>query len=201
MRKNKTILAILGCSLLALSSCANYKASSLNSLSTEVMHSQETSEAVLVSAKAFTKQDCKTYLDRDVIAKGYQPVQIYIQNNSSNNYIFSLSRVDINCAKYEAVAEKVHTSTLGRATAYGVGALFLWPLAIPAVVDGIKSSEANQSLDIDFEQKSARDQIIGQHSSFNKLLFVPINEFKSKFKITLIDQASNTPKVVDVIAY
>jgi len=177
-------------SLITLSSCANYHASSLNTLAPDAIlssHSMEKKE-ILIVAKAFSKRDCQRYLDRDVIAEGYQPVQLYIENRSDKSYVFALDRISLAHAEPEEVAEKVHTSTVGRAVGYGVGALFLWPLAIPAVVDGIKSHEANNALDTDFLSKAARNQVIEPHSYFNKLLFVPNNEYQPSFTLTLLDQ-------------
>ena len=200
MKNRKYLLASLLISLIALSSCASYKAASLNTLSSEIMLYNTSEEPIVIVAKAFNKADCKRYLDRDVISKGYQPVQIYIQNNSDKNYHFSLDRVNLSCARPDEVAETVHTSTAGRATAYGVGALFLWPLAIPAVIDGVKSSQANDSLDSDFSSKTARDQTIYQYSHLNKVIFVPVNEYQRNFNITLIDEASKKPKTFHVIA-
>ena len=198
---SKYIITSVCLSLGVLSSCASYKASSLSNLSSEVViTSLNKEEEVLVVARAFDRDDCKKYLDRDVIAVGYQPVQIYIQNNSEKNYSFSLDRVSLSCARSEAVAETVHTSTVGRAAGYGVASLVLWPLAIPAVVDGVKSSKANASLDRDFSAKTAKDQTIQKYSNFNKLLFIPVEEYKDDFSITLIDQESGKQKILDVLA-
>ncbi len=184
-----------------LSSCASYRAVSLSPLVSDALicpSSVENKDLVIV-ARAFDQFECKRYLDRDVLAQGYQPVQLYIENNSNENYLFSLGRVSLICAQPEEVARTVHTSTVGRAVGYGVGALFLWPLAIPAVVDGIKSAEANDHLDRDFYSKAARDQVIQAHSYFNKILFVPINEYRSSFTITLMDRNSNR-KTVNIVA-
>ncbi len=198
MKNKKYLIAIFCIPLMALSSCASYRASSLNSLSSTIVVTPSNNEEVLVTAQAFTKEDCRRYLDRDVISKGYQPVQIYIQNNSKRSYNFSLDRVGLPCARPDEVANTVHTSTVGRAVGYGVGALFLWPLAIPAVVDGIKSSEANASLDSDFSSKTARNQVIQQYSTLNKLIFVPVNEYQENFNITLVDLDTNTLKTFSV---
>ena len=187
--------------VLILSGCASYHAASLNTLSNETIASAHISdEPVLVAAKAFSKADCKRYLDRDVLEKGYQPVQLYIQNNSDKSYLFSLNRVGMSCARPEAVAEKVHTSTVGRAAGYGAAALVLWPMAIPAVVDGVKSAHANEALDNDFDAKAARDQAIAPHAHFNKLLFVPVSEYQQAFVLTLIEQGTNQPKTFNVFA-
>jgi len=177
-----------------LSSCASYKASPLYDLSPDLVRtSSRENEGVSIAAKAFTRQDCERYLDRDVIGQGYQPIQLYIQNDSDKNYIFSLDRVGLPIARPEEVAETVHTSTVGRVVGYSVGALFLWPLVIPAVVDGIKSSEANTALNSDFEAKAARDRIVFSHSRQNTLLFVPTSAYQNAFTVTLIDQESQKP--------
>ena len=187
--------------LVALSSCASYRAAPLNTVASDMMFQPSSDQGgVMISAKAFSRSDCKTYLDRDVISKGYQPVQLYIENNSNRVYQFSLSRISLSCARPEEVAEKVHTSTIGRAVGYGTAALFLWPMAIPAIVDGVKSANANESLDTDFSAKTARDQLLFQHSHLNKLIFVPVCDFQSTFKVTLIDQESHESKVFHVTA-
>ena len=99
--------------LILLSGCASYQAASLNTLSSDAMVSgMPGREEIVIVAKAFNKADCKRYLDRDVIAQGYQPIQLYIENKSDKNYAFSLSRVSLSCASPEEVAEKVHIQQL-----------------------------------------------------------------------------------------
>lgn len=200
MKNNKHLIATLCIPLIVLSSCASYKASSLNNLSSGMMIHSTSDNQVFITAKAFNKADCKRYLDRDVISKGYQPIQIYIQNNSDRSYNLELNRISLASARPEEVANRVHTSTVGRAVGYGVGALFVWPLAIPAIIDGIKSSEANESLDNDFFDKTIRNQVINQYSTLNKVIFVPNNEYQRSFNITLVDQKSGEAKTFHVIA-
>ena len=184
----KLCLTLGSASLLLLSGCASYKAAPITPMLTTTSKSNQD---VTIIAKKFNKEDCQRFLDRDVISKGYQPVQLFIQNNTDKNYMFSLDRVGLAHANASEVANRVHTSTVGRAVGYGVGGLILWPLFIPAVVDGIKSSEANESLDRDFLDKAASDQIISAHSHFNKLIFVPTHECPSTFSLTLIDAATS----------
>ncbi|MBX3718125.1 MAG: hypothetical protein KF898_00575 [Parachlamydiales bacterium] len=203
MKTRFTQITCTALSIALLSGCASYNAAPLNNLSSDVMHSsyEAKNSDVVVTAKAYDKLDCKRYLDRDVIAKGYQPIQLYIQNNSDRSYSFSLNRIDLPYARQEEVAGKVHTSTVGRILGYGVpGVIILWPLIIPAVVDGIKSADANEALDNDFSSKIARDQTINPHSYFNKIIFVPVSDFQQSFNVTLIDQESNKPKTFNVMA-
>ena len=189
--------------LLSLASCASYQAAPLTNLSSSIIMTESRSsnrEDVTIIAKAFNRADCKRYLDRDVISKGYRPVQLYIENSSSNNYHFSLNRITLPLARAEEVAEKVHTSTAGRAAGYGAASLILWPLAIPAIIDGVKSANANESLNNDFSAKEARDQTLYPHSHINMVLFVPVRGYRSNFDVTLMDLASNKPKTIRVMA-
>jgi len=147
---------------------------------------------VLVAAKVFNNADCKKYLDRDVLSKGYQPVQIIIKNDSAKTLIFDPEQVSLPCAKIEQIIELVHTSTVGRATGYGAAAFFTCGLfAIPAIVDGVKSSNANSALDADYFAKAAKRQILPPNSKLNGLLFIPSGSYTSSFKVTLTEEGSN----------
>ncbi|MBS0615883.1 MAG: hypothetical protein JSR58_04960 [Verrucomicrobia bacterium] len=199
--KNLKVMSSMAVLAALVAGCASYDASPLSSLSGDaIMQKASSNNEVVAVAKAFDKSDCKRYLDRDVIREGYQPVQLYIENPSEKNYVFALSRVGLPLARSEEVAERVHTSTVGRAVGYGVGGLFLWPLLIPAVVDGIKSSDANQQLDRDFMAKTAKDQVLTARSHMNTIVFVPREAYQSKFSITLIEEGSLQPKVIEVQA-
>jgi hypothetical protein len=189
-------LCLLLIATVSLTSCASYRASALNN---PIVTKKR--ESVVLTAKTFDKSDCKKYLDRNVIRHGYYPVQLYIENNSERDYVFSLNRVTLPCARPEEVAEKCHTSTVGRAAGYGAAAFFTCGLfIIPAIVDGVKSAEANVALDNDFSAKSAKDHIIYRHSHSNMLMFVPVSAYQSTFYVTLIDQVSNEAKTFKVSA-
>lgn len=177
---------------LVLSSCASYKAVSLNTnLTPEYVPQGAEVPEIAIGAKAFSKYDCKMYLDRDVLSEGYQPVQLTIQNNSKRTLQFIMNGLSLPHVPAEHVAQTVHTSTIGRIVGYSVGSLLLWPLIIPAIVDGIKSSEANKQLDHDFIAKSAKDQILYPHGRMNGLVFVPLRDFTDSFTVSLVDKETN----------
>ena len=186
------------CSLLLgmvlISGCASYKAAPLHTIATKESWIPWKTNDVLIAARTFDEEDCKQYLDRDVISKGYLPIQITIENNSDHSYLFSLDRVSISCVPPEDVAQQVHTSTVGRAGGYGAASLFFWPFVIPAVVDGALSVQANQALDLDFASKGAKDQVIKAHAHVNMVLFVPEFDFEDLFNITLIDLQTHQPR-------
>lgn len=196
LRKKKSFVGISIIFLFLLNGCASYTASTLTDLTIVSTPSNQNS-GIIVASKAFTKADCKKYLDRDVISKGYQPVQLYIQNNTDASYLFSPSRVSLPCARAEEVAEKVHTSTAGRAGGYTAAAVLTFGiLLIPAAVDGVKSHNANESLDNDYACKVAKEQILFPHSHANMIMFVPRESYHDAFTITFINQKDQKPETI-----
>jgi hypothetical protein len=97
------------------------------------------------------------------------------------------------------VAKSVHTSTVLRVATYSILGVFTCGLFfIPAAVDRIKSSEANEDLDEDFLAKAATSQMIQRYSSYSKLLFIPSYEKDRTITVTLINQKTNEPKTFQV---
>jgi len=181
--------------LIALfSGCAKYSARPLDRLvkvdsvyTDKNGNDGDAQKRISMSYKIFNKGDCIKSLDRDVIAKGYQPIQISVRNDSDRYIRLCKSNIDMPLVSAGEVGRRVHTSTLTRVIGYGVAGLFLWPFLIPAAVDGMKSEQANQRLDIDFADKELSDQIIAPYSSANGLIFVRKEDFDPDFAISLVD--------------
>lgn len=174
--------------LFLLAGCASYRVRPLPRLSASGVCSPfVNNNSVSFAYHVFDQNDCKKYLDRDVISKGYQPVHLTIVNNSNRSVVFSRKNMSIETVDAYTVAEQVQTNTVARAVGYGTVAVFIWPFAIPAIVDGIGSAKANEQLSIDFAVKSLQDQVIEPNESINGLVFVPVESFKPSFKIALSD--------------
>jgi len=146
---------------------------------------------VTLACKALSREDCKRFFDRDAIDKGYQPVQLTIVNDSSNYILFSNQGISLPVCSPQEVAEKCNTSTAGRATAYGVAGIFVWPLLIPAVVDGVGSSQANTKLDRDFNEKNIEQVVINPYATHNGLVFFSKTEYQDSFFVRLVDKETN----------
>ncbi|KKP23853.1 MAG: hypothetical protein SZ59_C0003G0077 [candidate division TM6 bacterium GW2011_GWF2_28_16] len=175
--------------LLLASGCAKYRGQNLETLA--YPSSEAKKESVFMAYKPFNASDCKVYLDRDVLAKGYQPIQVTIVNNSKKYLDFSLDRISLPSVPAREIARKVHTSTAARAGGYGAASLVLWPFIIPAIVDGNKSARANDRLDEDFNRKELKTQIISPYHSVNGIIFVPRERFNPDFKVTLVEVENN----------
>jgi len=81
------------------------------------------------------------------------------------------------------------------------GAWFAWPLIIPAIVDGIKSSQANQELDQDYQKKAADNLVITPGSFHKTIVFVPKASFEPIFNIDLVEQETGEKKSVEVSVF
>ena len=199
----KKINLLLIVSTIALfTGCASYQANSLSALSPEFVQTYDEIEGVSIGCKAYTVDDCFTYLDRNVIAEGYQPVQFTFYNQSDRTYLFTRKGVSLISANPEEVARTVHTSTAGRVTGYTIGGVILFPLTsplfIPAIVDGIKSSNANASLDVDFSEKAKGQLEIRPKSFSSTLIFVPKAHYAPIFELSLVDKKTGKTKTVDL---
>lgn len=183
---------------LMLTGCATYEANSLAALDPTIVHEQF--DGLSVGCKEFTEDDCFTYLDRDVLEAGFQPVQLTFQNKTDQNYRFSTEGIDLPCISPMLVAEKAHTSTVKRVVGYSLGAILCPPLLISAVVDGMMSSSSNDELDEDFSQKAKRELTIAPGAFQKVVFFVPKNKYKPGFDLTLTDVANGEDKVINLKA-
>lgn len=187
-----TFVSILSC---ILGGCARYCATSLLPPPPVVLHNEPTKNGLRIYAKAFSEHECKKFLDRNILAKGYQPIQLYIENHSHKTYLLSKNNISLPLVDPKEVAQKVHTSTIARATGYGAAAILICPLfAIPAVVDSLNSEKANESLDSDYFTKTIKDQVLFPYSQNNMILFVLREAFHHSFTVTLIDDKTKSPQ-------
>ena len=186
MKTKSAFLPILSILTLAgLSGCAKYRVQSLKPL---IKKAQLEKNSISFSYKLFNRAECIKYLDRNVIQKGYQPIQITFVNNTNRYFTISEQSLSFECVSAKEVAESVHTNTVGRAAGFGVAALIVWPFIIPAIVDGIGSAQANEQLDADFAAKALSKTVIAPYCKCNGLVFVSTDmQFDGEFTLTISD--------------
>ena len=172
-------------------SCAKYKAVSIPQLQPEFSPNAQKQKDVTAVVKVFSIDDCKRYFDSNLIDEGYQPIQLMVDNQSKLYYLLSKSGISLPTVPPEEVAQKAHRSTVGRATGYGIAAIFIWPFLIPAIVDASGSSKANTQMDIDFTAKGLDDIVIQPYSRAQGVIFVPTSEMQPNLTVNIIDKETN----------
>lgn len=170
-------------------SIARYQAQPLCRLkSPETQKSSQLSFNYLI----FDKNDCKKYLGRkQIIDRGYQPIQIQIINNTCHSLQFSPENVSLPCISFHDVIEDVRFNTGLRLCLWGVGTLVIFFLIVPFVLDAIESPKANELLDADYQCKTVGTQVIEPQSTLEGILFVPSEQFNGDFSFFLTNKSGN----------
>jgi len=155
-----------------LSGCASYRAGRLPSIDVSSFQNVAEQEGLKVAVKFFDARETKQIFGVKKVYQKYQPVYIAIDNRTACTYGFKKRTLNKPTVPAEEVAETCGFSTAGRATAYGVAGVFIWPLLIPAVVDGVGSSQANQRMQDDFMYKEIKDERIVPNGLLNGVVFL-----------------------------
>ena len=125
---------------------------------------------------------------RNLISRGYQPIQIYIMNNSNKSYYLDPNSITLPIEPGDKVSRKIHRD-LGWKTAkyYLIGGP-IW-----AIIEYIFSNEANKSIDADFKERTinpSRGIRIRPYETINKVIFVANENYTRHFGLTLTENKS-----------
>lgn len=155
-------------------------------------------DTIHVMAKAYTSEESKKYLKKDLLKYGIQPVQITIQNNSREEFSLSNGSVDLPTAEPSSIAKKVMISALPRGIILRVASIFFWPVMIPSTIDSVITIKSYKIIKNDLTAKSVKKEVIAPYSIYNRIVFVPMKEYKESFDINLIEIPSLKTKVIHV---
>jgi|SRR5580700_11119943 hypothetical protein len=148
---------------------------------------------VSVIAKAMDSNESKQNFGHDLISRGIQPLQLSIQNNTSDAYSLCPSSVDLPSLSASKIAFKVTKAAIPRAVAYKVASFFFWPFMIPSTIDSMRTFSHHQRLKKDLRAKSIRKEVVPPYATFHRVLFVPKEEFTETFTVTLIELETLEP--------
>lgn len=117
-----------------------------------------------------------------MLEKGYQPIQVSIENTTKKYLEFSLQAINIRITSSSEVAKKVLHRTLLR--------------NIPATIHAL---EANMKLERDYYEKTIRDRnIITPYMLFHGVIFVTTQNYRNNLTITLINCETKEPIIFNI---
>jgi len=183
--------------VLCFTGCAKYNPKPLITPSIP----QQQQNNLSVSAHALTESDCRYYFSRRILSKGYQPIQLSINNGTNQTYTLYAKNIDLALESRFHMTNQLKLSATSRVCGWGIGGLFIWPLLIPAVAEVSYCSKANRSLDQDFAQRiiDTNSRIfISPGQTINKILFVSHDNFRSDFNMTIVDEANSNNTVFNL---
>lgn len=180
--------------LILLSSWNSYELSAFAPVTASEEH------GVFITSKAYTPEESKKYLDRDLQSRGYQPVQVTIQNNTADTFLYNEESVSLPSASPGKIALKVSKSALPRAIGYKVAGMLFWPFMIPGTIDTIRTFKAHKLMKKDYKARAIKEEAISPYSTVHRMIYVPMDEFKETFTIELTDFSTLRSKTYEVHA-
>jgi len=200
--KIKSKLSLLAAFLLLFGFLKPWKGPEESSIPTvSTLNAESTflrNNTIHVVAKAYTSEESRKYLNENLLKSGYQPVQITIQNNSADEFSLSTGSVDLPTVSSSKVAKIVTNAALPRSIAYKIVGIFFWPMVFPSTIDSVITIKNYTSFKNDLQSKILKKEVVAPYSIYNRVVFVPSDQFKESFDLTLIELSSLKPKVIHI---
>ncbi|MFH1461481.1 MAG: hypothetical protein ABIF12_00845 [bacterium] len=186
INKIKTYFLYFLSVLLLFPSCAKYEGKRLTAPYAPI-HEKENIE---VAQKALSEKECQYYFGgRKLIERGYQPIQIYVKNNTNETLYLNPNYITLPLEPASSIARKMHRNVGWKITKYFIIGGPIW-----AAIEGVASHDANKVINADINEKTVRlDHAIKirPYGIINKVMFVAKENYNSDFNISLIEPKKN----------
>lgn len=153
---------------------------------------------VTLSVKALTAEESEKYLKQDVLEWGYKPVQVTIENGSCDPYVLSPSSIDLPTVSASQVAKKVLKNSIARAVGFKIAGFIFFPFIVPGTIDSLMTHKNYRALKRGLSSKTVKEEIIAPYSVLQRVFFVPEEEYKEAFTVTLQNQETLVDQVFQV---
>ena len=140
-----------------------------------------------IHVKLFSSAESKYYLGHDLLAKGLQPIQITIQNNTPYEYSISPQNIGLDHLDPIDVAETIKKSGFPRFIGFKVLGFIFWPFMIPGTIDALNAFHSHKSLKRDYLAKAIKEETIPVYSTLKRVIFVPQEQLQEHFTLTLVE--------------
>ncbi len=197
--KKRLILSLLGITgLFAVLTQGNpYKASAIPSLFFKG-ESFSDSAQIQIAAKAYNREETEEILHSDLQKWGYQPIQITVDNQSSESYTISPKNISLNSVSPKDVAKVVIKASIPRSIGLKAAGFIFWPFMIPSTIEGIHTLRSYNAMKKDLRAKSVKDETVAPYSVFHRLVFVKKEQYQDSFDITLVNQETQQESIFHV---
>ncbi|MES2200397.1 MAG: hypothetical protein V4489_09575 [Chlamydiota bacterium] len=196
--KNAFLISCVGCACLCLGMSQNGKQGIEWQTPSTIKEFLAEEDHVKLSIKALSSEESEKYLKKDLLDIGYQPVEVTIENGSSDPYLFSPGSVDLPLVEGGKIAKRVLTAALPRSIGFKIASLFFWPLSIPGAVDSILTNKSYRKLKKQLQSKAVRSEVIAPYSSIHRVFFVLSEDYQNSFNVTLENQETLESKVFHI---
>lgn len=198
------VLFITAVSLL-LSGCAHYKSRPFKQVGRDGRMPSligQVDDKVLVHAHALSKTEVSHYFGSRVASrKKATPVLLTVNNPTKKVLVLDAWDIGLHLRHVDDVLRDVKYNAAQRIITWSVLGLFIPLFFIPAVVDGVNSTEANQSMQQDFYDRvlSCDSYIkIYPHSTMSRVMFVQDSSWQKAFDVKIADRKTGQKTTINV---
>ena len=148
-----------------------------------------------VSVHLLSRQDCVAYFDVDVIAHGYRPLVITIDNGTSDSYVLRPSYVGLDRVSGKEVSRLMHYDTYQRVMWMTLPAvIFCWQVIPFFIVPyGLGCRHYNHKTTRNIRKKTlgSHDTVaIAPYETIRRFMFVPEESFRTIFDVNLFNETT-----------
>lgn len=154
---------------------------------TQVMNLKEAFlDPVTFSYRVLTAKECKECLNaKNLIKKGYQPIQITVTNNSDKTISISSENFSLPCVSADEVTEVLYQSRRKQSRNLGIAGIFCgWTLMVPSIVRSYGADDYHSEMHKSLTEKSLQAAVL-PGATASGLVFVKRKDFRSDFSLSL----------------
>ncbi|MBM3198338.1 MAG: hypothetical protein FJZ58_03680 [Chlamydiae bacterium] len=145
-------------------------------------------EGIVITVKVLTEEESKERLGIQAREWGVQPLRFTIDNQTEESYRLTPEGIDMPSIAAKNVAKHVMRDALPRSILLKIAGFFFWPLTIPSTIEGIMTMKSYKLLHKRLLARVLHEEIIPPYTKVQRILFVPLDEYKKSFTLTLQEQ-------------
>ena len=194
MKVKKIILQLFSFSLLICSSIDARAKSKLvsNKVTQQVANLKDRSlDSISFSYRLFTAKECKESLNaKNLIKKGYQPIQITVTNKSDKNISISSKNFSLPCVSVDEITEVLYQSRKKQSRNLGIAGCFVggWTLIVPSIVRSYGADDYHDEMHKNLTEKSLSATVLSG-ATVSGLIFVKRSDFRSDFSLNFNNES------------
>ena len=178
---------------------ATWREGSLPAVFSEQMTLED--KELTVSGRVYSAKDSDHILHTDLVARGYVPVEITIQNQGDHAYAISAASTAMSSAKPSEIAWKITKKAIPRGVGLKILSFVFWPFTFASTVDSIHTFKKHKSLVKVLTAKGFKeeDEIVLPYSLVKRILYIPEKAFYTTFSVSLQDLNSEELVVIPIV--
>ena len=128
-----------------------------------------------IQTRPLHEDEVKNIFGNSFDTKKIIPLQVNLNNPTSESYIFSPRNLNLKTISLNAIGRLLHKNILARVLPLSIASCFFLPLCIPTTILGMRAAHHNEMVDrqlIEWGIDPCDSYIIEPYSTLNRILFI-----------------------------